>query len=79
MVLLRSGSNRAFLAWCWDHHVAGRGAHCMLGKALWLRLTSCLTAGITCLSGCLKLCWSVLKTLAPDCNVLLWHLLPCCS
>ena len=51
----------------------------MLGKALRLRHTSSLTAGILYLSGCLKLCWSVSETLVPDCNVLLWRLLPCCS
>ena len=79
MVLLRSGSNRALLALCCHHNVAGRGEHCVPGKASRLRLASSLTAGIMCLSGCLKLCQGVQDTLVPDCNVLLWRLPPCCS
>ena len=79
MVLLRCGSNRALLASCCHRSVAGRSEHCVLGKALRLRLTSGLTAGIMCLSGCLNLCGIVLDTLVPDCNVLLWRLLPCCG
>lgn len=71
MVLLRCGSDRALSAWCCHHHAATRSGHCVLDKTLRLRLTSRLTAGILCLSGGLKLCWSVLETLVPDCNVLL--------